>query len=283
MKLLRYGPKGSEKPGLLDSSGEVRDLSGVLVDIDADLLGGAGRLEEICEIDSSQLPRVRGNVRFGTPIASVGKFICVGLNYADHAKESGMDLPKEPVLFMKATSAVSGPFDVVMLPKNAEKVDWEVELGIIIGKEAKYVPLESAAEHIAGYCVVNDLSERKFQLESGGQWVKGKSCDTFGPIGPYLVTCDEIADSQHLSLWLELNGERVQDGNTSTMVFDVPYLVHYISHYMSLQPGDVISTGTPPGVGLGMTPPRFLRAGDVMRLSVEGLGVQQQKVVPYSE
>jgi len=281
MKLLRYGPKGSEKPGLLDDGGEIRDLSGVVSDIDSQFLGGE-TVAEVLGLDPSALPLVSPGVRLGTPVSSVGKFICVGLNYADHAKESGMELPNQPVLFMKATSAVSGPFDDVLLPKHSEKVDWEVELGVVIGKEARYVGLESALEHVAGYCVVNDLSERKFQLESGGQWVKGKSCDTFGPIGPYLVTRDEVPDASGLPLWLELNGERVQDGNTRTMVFDVPYLVHYISHYMSLQPGDVISTGTPPGVGLGMTPPTFLKEGDVMRLGIPGLGEQQQKVVSYS-
>lgn len=281
MKLLRYGPKGSEKPGVLDDQGGIRDLSGVIDDFDAHVLGGE-KFKEVLALDPSRLPPVSASPRLGVPVPLVGKFICVGLNYADHAKESGMEIPKEPVLFMKATSAVSGPFDDVVLPKYAEKMDWEVELGIVIGREARYVSLDSALEHIAGYCVVNDLSERKFQLESGGQWVKGKSCDTFGPIGPYLVTRDEVPDSGSLPLWLELNGERVQDGNTSTMVFDVPFLVHYISHYMSLQPGDIISTGTPPGVGLGMTPPQFLKEGDIMRLGVEGLGEQQQKVVPYS-
>lgn len=281
MKLLRYGPKGSETPGVLDDYGGIRDLSGVIDDFDAHVLGG-GKLDEVLGINLSTLPPVPGSPRLGVPVPRVGKFICVGLNYADHAKESGMEIPKEPVLFMKATSAVSGPFDDVVLPKFAEKMDWEVELGVIIGREARYVSLESALEHVAGYCVVNDLSERKFQLESGGQWVKGKSSDTFGPIGPYLVTRDEIPDSGSLPLWLELNGERVQDGNTSTMVFDVPYLVHYISHYMSLQPGDIISTGTPPGVGLGMNPPQFLKEGDIMRLGVEGLGEQEQKVVRYT-
>lgn len=281
MKLLRYGPKGSEKPGVLDDDGGIRDLSGVISDIDSRFLGGE-TWAEVLGLDPSALPLVSPDSRLGAPVSSVGKFICVGLNYADHAKESGMELPTQPVLFMKATSAVSGPFDDVVLPKYSEKADWEVELGVVIGREARYVSLEAAPEHVAGYCVVNDLSERKFQLESGGQWVKGKSCDTFGPIGPYLVTRDEVPDANGLPLWLELNGKRVQDGNTRTMVFDVPYLVHYISHYMSLQPGDVISTGTPPGVGLGMTPPTFLKEGDVMRLGIPGLGEQQQKVVSYA-
>ncbi|HUV14047.1 MAG TPA: fumarylacetoacetate hydrolase family protein [Acidobacteriota bacterium] len=281
MKLLRYGPKGSEKPGVLDDDGGIRDLSGVISDIDSRFLGGE-TWAEVLGLDPSALPLVSPDSRLGAPVSSVGKFICVGLNYADHAKESGMELPTQPVLFMKATSAVSGPFDDVVLPKYSEKADWEVELGVVIGREARYVSLEAAPEHVAGYCVVNDLSERKFQLESGGQWVKGKSCDTFGPIGPYLVTRDEVPDANGLPLWLELNGKRVQDGNTRTMVFDVPYLVHYISHYMSLQPGDFISTGTPPGVGLGMTPPTFLKEGDVMRLGIPGLGEQQQKVVSYA-
>ncbi len=281
MKLLRYGPKGAEKPGVLDNDGGIRDLSGVISDIDSRFLGGEA-FSEALRVDPSTLPLASPGSRLGAPVSSVGKFICVGLNYADHAKESGMELPSQPVLFMKATSAVSGPFDDVLLPKYSEKVDWEVELGVVIGREARYVPLESALEHVAGYCVVNDLSERKFQLESGGQWVKGKSCDTFGPIGPYLVTRDELTDSSSLPLWLELNGKRVQDGNTNNLVFDVPYLVHYISHYMSLQPGDIISTGTPSGVGFGMTPPTFLKEGDIMRLGVEGLGEQQQRVVSYT-
>ncbi len=279
MKLLRHGPKGSEKPGVLDDEGDIRDLSGVIGDIDARFLGSEA-FEEVLELDLSGLPLVGASPRLGVPVSSIGKFVCVGLNYADHAKESGMELPNEPILFMKATSAVSGPFDDVLLPKYSEKVDWEVELGVVIGREARYVSLESALDHVAGYCVVNDVSERKFQLESGGQWVKGKSCDTFGPIGPYLVTRDEVTDSSCLPLWLELNGKRVQDGNTRTMVFDVPYLVHYISHYMSLQPGDIISTGTPPGVGFAMTPPTFLKEGDIMRLGIDGLGEQQQRVVP---
>ena len=228
--------------------------------------------------NSSSLPVIDENERIGQPVSHVGKFICVGLNYADHAAESGMELPSEPVLFMKATSSVMGPNDTVYMPPKSEKSDWEVELGVIIGKEAKYVTEENALDHVAGYCVINDLSEREYQIEKQGQWCKGKGCDTFGPIGPYLVTSDDVEDSNQLGIWLELNGKRVQNGNTNTMVYKVPYLVHYISQFMSLQPGDIISTGTPPGVGFGMSPPAYLKEGDVMRLGIDGMGEQQQIV-----
>jgi 2,4-didehydro-3-deoxy-L-rhamnonate hydrolase len=262
MKLLRYGDKGRERPGMLDGDGKVRDISSITQDI-----------------DPSTLPLVKEPGRIAEPVARVGKFLCVGLNYADHARESGAQVPPEPVLFMKATSAISGPFDRVVLPHDSKKADWEVELGVVIGRTAKYVSERDAMNHVAGFCVVNDLSEREFQLERHGQWVKGKSCDTFGPFGPYLVTPDEAGDFNSLGIWLELNGRRMQDGTTGTMVYKVPFLVHYISRFMSLQPGDIISTGTPPGVGLGMKPPQYLKAGDVMRLGIDNLGEQQQTVV----
>jgi 2-keto-4-pentenoate hydratase/2-oxohepta-3-ene-1,7-dioic acid hydratase in catechol pathway len=278
MKLLRFGERGSERPALLDDHNHIRDLSGLVDDIDPAFLASS-QFEELRKQDWGQLPRVEDAGRIGIPVVGTGKFIGVGLNYADHAQESGQEPPSEPILFMKATSAISGPYDDVVLPRNHSKTDWEAELGVIIGKEARYVPLQEAWDHVAGLCVVNDVSERKFQIESGGQWVKGKSCDTFGPIGPYLVTLDEVEDPGHLDVWLELNGERVQNGNTERMIFDVPFLVHYISQFMSLQPGDIISTGTPPGVGMGKKPPVWLKAGDVMRLGVEGLGIQEQTVV----
>lgn len=278
MKLVRYGDKGAERPGILDADGKIRDISSLTPDIDGKFLTGE-KLLALKKLDPGSLPIVNQPGRIAEPVASVGKFICVGLNYADHARESGAEVPPEPVLFMKATSAISGPYDNVLLPRNSKKSDWEVELGVVIGKEARYVDERNAMDYVAGFCVVNDLSEREFQLERHGQWVKGKGCDTFGPFGPYLVTPDEAGDFNNLSLWLELNGERMQDGNTKTMVYKVPFLVHYISQFMSLQPGDVISTGTPPGVGLGMKPPRYLKAGDVMRLGIDGLGEQQQTVV----
>ncbi|TQV80101.1 fumarylacetoacetate hydrolase family protein [Exilibacterium tricleocarpae] len=278
MKLLRYGDRRHEKPGLLDQDNNIRDLSEVVDDITPAFLNSKN-FSWLKTAEVSGLPMVPGQPRLAPPVAGVGKMICVGLNYRDHAQESGMDVPQEPILFMKATTAIVGPGDDVVIPRNAHKVDWEVELGIVIGKTAKYVPEARALDYIAGLTVVNDISEREFQLERGGQWVKGKGCDTFGPIGPYLVTLDELNDINALPIWLELNGERVQDGNTRTMVFDVPYLVHYISQFMRLEPGDIISTGTPPGVGLGMTPPRFLQVGDVMRLGIQGLGVQRQCVV----
>ena len=278
MKLLRYGPKGAEKPGLLDVGGQIRDLSGEVDDIAGDVLLPDG-LARLAGLDPSGLPVVGGTQRIGPCIGRVDKFVCIGLNYSDHAAESGLALPPEPVLFMKATSAVSGPYDNIEIPRGSTKTDWEVELGVVIGRPAKYVPIERAMEHVAGYCVSHDVSERAFQIEGTGQWVKGKSADTFGPIGPWLVTADEVADPQTLHLWLEVNGHRYQDGNTDKMVFGVAYLVSYLSRFMSLQPGDVISTGTPPGVGLGLKPPVYLKPGDDVRLGVDGLGTQQQTCV----
>lgn len=277
MKLLRTGPLGQERPAILHSDGSIRDLSGVVDDIAGETLTPEG-LDKLRGVDAGTLPKVDESTRIGACVGQVGKFICIGLNYADHAEESGMAVPTEPVIFMKATSAICGPNDDVILPPGAEKGDWEVELGVVIGKEAKNVPETQALEHVAGYCVINDVSERAFQLEHGGQWVKGKSADTFGPTGPWLVTRDEVADPANLSMWLELNGEKVQSGSTRTMIFGVAHVVSYLSRYMSLQPGDIISTGTPPGVGLGMTPPKFLKASDEMRLSIQGLGEQQQVV-----
>ena len=280
MKLLRYGNPGAEKPGLLDPEGRIRDLSGVVADI-----AGSSLLPEslatLRQLNLATLPLVSGSPRLGPCVGCVGKFVCIGLNYSDHAAESGMAVPAEPVVFMKATSAICGPNDDVVIPRNAEKTDWEVELGVVIGKEAKYVSEEDALSHVAGFCVVNDLSERAFQLEGTGQWVKGKSADTFGPIGPWLVTADEVPDPQNLHLWLEVDGHRYQNGSTSTMVFGVAHLVSYLSRFMSLQSGDIISTGTPPGVGLGKKPPVYLREGNVMTLGVEGLGEQRQRVVPF--
>jgi len=278
MKLLRFGAKGQEKPGMIDGEGVLRDLSGVLPDLRAADLGKAS-LARLAAIDPASLPTVSDPVRMAPPWAGIGKFICVGLNYSDHAAESGMAVPAEPVLFMKATSCVIGCNDPVVLPRESVKSDWEVELGVVIGSVARYVPVEQALEHVAGYCVVNDLSEREYQLERGGQWDKGKGCDTFGPIGPWLVTADEVADPQDLDMWLEVNGRRFQTGNTKTMVFGVAHLVSYISRFMTLHPGDIISTGTPPGVGLGQKPdPLYLRAGDKMRLGISGLGEQSQTV-----
>jgi len=278
MKLLRYGPKGMEKPGMLDNAGVVRDLSGVLPDLRAADLSKAS-LARLAAIDPATLPAVREPGRIAPPWANVGKFLCVGLNYSDHAAESGMAVPAEPVLFMKATSCVIGANDSVVLPRESVKSDWEVELGVVIGSTARYVGVEEALEHVAGYCVVNDLSEREYQLERGGQWDKGKGCDTFGPIGPWLVTADEVPDPQNLDMWLDVNGRRFQTGNTKTMVFGVAYLISYISRFMTLHPGDIISTGTPPGVGLGQKPdPIYLKRGDTMRLGISGLGEQQQTV-----
>ncbi|HKQ85982.1 MAG TPA: fumarylacetoacetate hydrolase family protein [Candidatus Acidoferrales bacterium] len=278
MKLLRYGDAGREKPGILAADGTIRDLSGVIPDIAGEVLLPAG-IEELRALDTAKLPRAKEPVRLGPCVGKVGKFICIGLNYSDHAAESGMTVPPEPIIFMKATSAISGPNDNVVIPRGSEKTDWEVELGVVIGKATKYVSQDEALGHVAGYCVVNDVSERAFQLEGTGQWVKGKSADTFGPIGPWLVTADEIPDPQKLRLWLEVDGKREQDGTTATMVFGVAYLVSYLSKFMSLQPGDIISTGTPPGVGAGKKPPVFLRHGNSMRLGVEGLGEQRQRVV----
>ncbi|MCC7008998.1 MAG: fumarylacetoacetate hydrolase family protein [Acidobacteria bacterium] len=278
MKLLRYGPRGQEKPGMLDAHGRIRDLSHEVPDIAGEVLTPAS-LKRLEAIDSESLPLVSGSPRIGPCVGAVGKFIGVGLNYADHAKESGAAVPREPILFTKAVSCINGPYDDVVLPRGSEKTDWEVELGIVIGSHTKYVSEDEAIAHVAGFCVVNDVSERAFQLEGTGQWLKGKSADTFGPIGPWLVTTDEVGNWNDLALWLEVNGERVQHGSTKTMIFGVPTIVSFISRFMSLQPGDVIATGTPPGVGMGQKPQRFLRAGDVMRLGVAGLGEQQQRVV----
>ena len=279
MKLIRHGNPGSEKPGLIDASGRMRDLAGVVPDIAGEVLS-ADSLKGLAALDPSSLPLVPEGTRYGPCVGNVGKFICVGLNYADHAAESGMEVPAEPVLFFKATSAICGPNDDVVIPRNSVKTDWEVELGVVIGREARYVSKAAALDHVAGYCVINDLSEREFQLERGGQWVKGKSCDTFGPIGPWLVTRDEVPNPQALNIWLEVDGVRHQNGNTRTMIFGIAKIVSYISQFMSLQPGDVISTGTPPGVGLGMKPdPVYLRAGQSMCLGIEGLGEQKQRTV----
>jgi 2-keto-4-pentenoate hydratase/2-oxohepta-3-ene-1,7-dioic acid hydratase in catechol pathway len=276
VKLARLGARGSERLTIVDADGRYRDLSGHFPDLTPALLIDPS---PIAAIDPETLPLVEGDARIGPCVGHVGKFICVGLNYADHAAESGMAVPAEPVLFMKATSAICGPNDDVIIPRGSEKTDWEVELGVVIGREARYITETEALDHVAGYCVINDLSERAFQIERGGQWVKGKSADTFGPIGPWLVTRDEVPDPQNLSMWLEVNGHRFQNGSTRTMVFGVAQLVSYISQFMSLQPGDIISTGTPPGVGLGQKPPVYLRAGQVIKLSIEGLGEQLQKTV----
>jgi 2-keto-4-pentenoate hydratase/2-oxohepta-3-ene-1,7-dioic acid hydratase in catechol pathway len=277
MKLLRYGLPGQEKPGLLDQDGTIRDLSGIVPDIAGDVLSSAS-LERLRGIDPATLPRVDGGQRIGPCVGQVGKFICIGLNYSDHAAESGMAVPPEPIIFMKATSAICGPNDGIEIPRGSEKTDWEVELGIVIGTTAKYVDEAQALEHVAGYCVVNDVSERSFQTERSGQWTKGKSADTFGPIGPWLVTRDEIADPQNLHMWLEVDGKRFQDGSTMTMVYGAAFVVSYLSQFMSLQPGDVIATGTPPGVGMGLKPPVYLRPGNRVRLGIEGLGQQEQLV-----
>jgi 2,4-diketo-3-deoxy-L-fuconate hydrolase len=278
VKLVRYGARGQEKPGMLDDAGRVRDLSAHVADIAGPVLSSEG-LEALRAIDPESLPLVEGEPRFGPCVGSVGKFLCIGLNYADHAAESGLTVPPEPVMFTKATSAIVGPDDDVAIPRGSVKTDWEVELGIVIGTTAKYVSEEDAPRHIAGYCVINDVSEREYQLERHGTWDKGKGCDTFGPIGPWLVTADEVADPGNLHMWLEVNGKRFQDGSTATMVYKPAFLVSYLSGFMSLHPGDVISTGTPPGVGMGQNPPVFLKAGDRMELGIEGLGVQRQRVV----
>ncbi|ASK90347.1 fumarylacetoacetate hydrolase family protein [Xanthomonas campestris pv. trichodesmae] len=280
MKLVRIGAEDHERPGLIDSQGRIRDLSGVIDDVAGEHITAAG-LEKLRALDVATLPLIEGEVRYGAAVGRIGKFICVGLNYADHAAESGMEVPKMPILFMKATTAVCGPNDTVVIPRGSVKSDWEVELGVVIGDVARDVSVDQALNHVAGYAVINDLSEREFQLEHGGQWVKGKSADTFGPIGPWLVTRDEIADPQNLSMWLEVNGHRYQNGSTRTMVFGVAELVSHISRYMTLMPGDVISTGTPPGVGLGQKPPVYLKPGDVMELEIEGLGRQRQPVVAH--
>lgn len=281
MKLLRYGKPGQERPGLLDANNQVRDLSDVIDDLEGEALSPES-LAKIAKLDPETLPLVENPGRIGPCVNRVGKFICIGLNYADHAAETGAQIPDEPVLFMKATSAICGPNDDVIRPRKSEKLDWEVELGVVIGKHASYVSEDEAADYIAGYCVVHDVSEREFQLERSGQWVKGKSGDTFGPIGPWLVTADEVPDPLNLPLWLTVNGEKRQNGSTSKMVYGPAFLVHYLSQFMSLQPGDIISTGTPPGVGIGMKPPVYLQPGDEVELGVEGLGVQKQKVVQAS-
>jgi 2-keto-4-pentenoate hydratase/2-oxohepta-3-ene-1,7-dioic acid hydratase in catechol pathway len=279
MKLVRYGNPGREKPGLIDAEGKLRDLSAVVPDIGPAQLAPAA-LARIRKA-AAKLPAVRGNPRLACPVANVGKFIAIGLNYSDHAAESGMPIPKEPVVFMKATSCIQGANDPVMLPRGSVKTDWEVELAIIIGTRARYVPATKAVDCVAGYAVCNDVSEREFQLERGPQWDKGKGCDTFGPIGPWLVTADEIPNVQRLAMWLDVNGERMQTGNTKTMIFNCAKLVSYVSQFMTLLPGDVITTGTPPGVGMGMKPPRFLKKGDVVTLGIEGLGEQRQEVVAF--
>jgi len=280
MKLLRYGPKGKEKPGLLDKDGKIRDLSATIADVNPETLAPAA-LDRLRKLDPASLPLVSGTPRLGPCLTQIPKIVCVGLNYTDHAKETGAAIPKEPILFMKATSSLSGPNDDVMLPKGSEKTDWEVELGIVIGSVTRYVGEKEALKHIAGYCVVNDVSERAFQIERGGQWTKGKSADTFGPIGPWVVTADEVPDPGKLALWTEVNGKRVQSSSTADLIFGIDEIVSYVSHFLSLMPGDVIATGTPSGVGLGMKPPQFLKPGDRMRLSVEGLGEQNQRVVAF--
>ena len=280
MKLVRYGKPGKEKPGLIDSDGRLRDLSAVVADIGPDQLSDAA-LDRLRKLKTDALPLVKGSPRVGCPVAGIGKFIAIGLNYADHAAEAGMPIPAEPIVFMKATSCIQGPDDPVMLPKGSKKSDWEVELGVVIGRQARHVSQKDALSHVAGYCVVNDVSERAFQIERGGTWDKGKGCDTFGPIGPWLVTRDEIANPQRLDLWLDLNGHRMQNGNTRTMIFSVAKVVSYVSQFMTLMPGDLITTGTPPGVGMGMKPPVFLKKGDVLTLGVQGLGTQRQLVVPF--
>ncbi|MDM0088875.1 MULTISPECIES: fumarylacetoacetate hydrolase family protein [unclassified Variovorax] len=281
MKLIRWGTAGQEKPGLVDVQGRIRDLSGVVPDITAEVLSPAG-LAALRALDVDRLPEVPAGTRFGVPVASVSKIVCVGLNYADHAAESNMPIPQEPVLFLKATSSLTGPDDEVVIPRDSEKTDWEVELGVVIGSRASYVDAQDALAHVAGYCVVNDVSERAFQLERGGQWDKGKGCDTFSPVGPWLVTPDEVPDPAALRLWLKVNDRMYQNGSTATMIFGVAHLVSYISQFMTLLPGDIISTGTPPGVGLGQKPPVYLKAGDVMQVGIEGLGEQRQVTRAWS-
>jgi 2,4-diketo-3-deoxy-L-fuconate hydrolase len=280
MRLVRYGRPGKEKPGLFDAEGRVRDLSGVIDDIDASVLSEKA-LRKLAKIDPKTLPLVRGTPRFGVPVKGTGKFIGIGMNYSDHAAEVGAPIPKEPIMFMKATSCLSGADDPIQLPKGSKKTDWEVELGVIIGTRAQYVSEADALKYVAGYAVVNDVSERAFQFELGSQWDKGKGCDTFGPVGPFLVTKDEVLDVQDLDLYLELNGKRMQTGNTANMIFTVAQIVSYLSRFMTLEPGDIICTGTPPGVGLGRTPQRFLKKGDTLRLGIAGLGEQQQDVLAF--
>ncbi len=278
MKLLRYGPKGAEKPGLLDANNQIRDLSSIIPDLTGDTVD-PGTMARLSALDTDTLPPVEGTPRIGPCIGNVGKLVCIGLNYSDHAKETGSPIPSEPIVFMKATSSINGPDDDIELIRDSVKTDWEVELGFVIGRETKYVTEAHALDHVAGYCIVTDVSEREWQIERQGNWSKGKSGDTYGPIGPWLVTPDEVGDPQSLGLWLDVNGTRYQDGNTNTMIFPVSKIISYLSECMSLQPGDVIATGTPPGVGMGMKPQVFLRAGDTMRVGVEGLGVQAQRIV----
>ena len=280
MKLVRYGNSGKEKPGLIDAEGKLRDLSAVIKDIGPAQLGDAA-LAKLRKLKVDKLPLVRGSPRYGSPVTGTPKFIAIGLNYADHAAESGLPIPPEPVVFMKTTSCIQGPNDPVMLPKGSVKTDWEIELGVVIGTRARYVSQKEALNHVAGYCTINDVSEREFQIERGGTWDKGKGCDTFGPLGPWLVTRDEIPNPQKLAMWLDVNGKRMQTGNTKTMIFSVAKIVSYVSQFMTLEPGDVITTGTPPGVGLGMKPPTYLKKGDVMTMGIEGLGEQRQVVVPF--
>jgi 2-keto-4-pentenoate hydratase/2-oxohepta-3-ene-1,7-dioic acid hydratase in catechol pathway len=280
MKLVRYGKPGKEKPGLIDAQGKLRDLSAVIPDVCPDQLGDVA-LAKLARLNPEKLPLVRGKPRMGCPVSGVSKFIAIGLNYADHAAEAGMPIPAEPIVFTKAISCIQGPDDPVMLPKGSKKTDWEVELGVVIGKRARYVSQKDALTHVAGYCTINDISEREYQLERGGTWDKGKGCDTFGPIGPWLVTRDEVPNPQKLDLWLELNGQRIQNGNTKTMVFSVAKIISYLSQFMTLMPGDVITTGTPPGVGMGMKPQVFLKPGDTLVAGVAGMGEQRQTVVPF--
>jgi 2,4-diketo-3-deoxy-L-fuconate hydrolase len=285
MKLVRYGQPGKEKPGLIDADGKLRDLSGVIADVTPEHLSDKA-LAKLAKVKADKLPLVKGKKRFGPPVSRTGKFIAIGLNYADHAAESGMPIPKEPIVFMKSTTCIQGPDDDVMLPKGSKKTDWEVELGIVIGTRARYVSQKDAVNYVAGYCTVNDVSEREYQLERGGTWDKGKGCDTFGPIGPWLVTRDEVPNPQNLSMWLDVNGVRMQNGSTRTMIFGVAKLVSYVSQFMTLEPGDIITTGTPPGVGMGTKKdgkpaPVYLKRGDVMKLGIEGLGEQTQKVVAF--
>lgn len=281
MKLLRYGPKGREKPGLLDAEGRIRDLSGQLVDLSPEAISPEG-LAALSRLDVGRLPVVEGKPRLGVPVVGVGKFVAIGLNYAEHAEEANLPFPKEPVIFLKAITSLNGPNDTVVLPPEAAKVDWEVELGVVIGRRASYVPERDALNYVAGYCVVNDVSEREYQLERGGTWDKGKGCDTFGPVGPWMVTADEVGNPQDLDLWLEVNGRRMQTGNTRTMIFTCATIISYVSRYMTLMPGDIITTGTPPGVGMGMKPdPVFLKPGDIVALGITKLGTQHQNIVAW--
>jgi 2,4-diketo-3-deoxy-L-fuconate hydrolase len=282
MKLLRYGPPGQERPGILDSEGKIRDLSGVLQDVEGEALSPAG-LARLQRLDPHSLPVVPGNPRLGAPVGRVGKFVAIGLNFTDHAKEANMPIPSEPIVFMKATTCLCGPNDDVIKPKKSTKLDWEVEIGIVVGSKAQSVSEADALNYVAGYCLVNDVSERNYQLERGGTWDKGKSFDTFGPVGPHLVTSDEVGDPQNLGMWLDVNGVRMQTGNTKTMIFSCAQIVSYVSEVMTLLPGDIITTGTPPGVGMGMKPPRFLEVGDVMTLGIDKLGEQSQRIVAYGQ